>query len=129
MVIVPAAVLLIGLAQAALAVPPGNELTTTKEEKILGAWRGQTGCAGNLVFRADGTYEWKQRGPGGDDSAGTWKVRGDGLPATLVLTCKKSEFLEEVGKTIEVTLIRLDDESLAVKYASQTVDRYARVKK
>src|SRR5262245_3779452 len=117
-VIVPAAaVLLVGLAWVVLAapVPPprvrGKELAAL-ERKLLGAWKGQSGCAGDFLFRADGTYELKGRGPGGNDSSGTWKVRGGALPATLVLTCKTSDIRGEVGKTTEVKLIRLDGEAL-----------------
>ena len=133
MVIVPAAaVLLVGLAHVVLAEPPGKERgkeLAALEQKMLGAWKGQTGCAGNFLFRADGTYELTEYGPGPYDSAGTWKVRWDALPPTLVLTCKTSEIPDEVSKTTEVKLIRLDDESLAVKHANPDVDRYARVKK
>jgi hypothetical protein len=133
MVIVPAAaVLLVGLAQVVLAEPPGKERgkeLAALEQKMLGAWKGQTGCAGNFLFRADGTYELKEYGPAPYDSAGTWKVRWDALPPTLVLTCKTSEIPDEVGKTTEVKLIRLDDEGLAVKHANPDADRYARVTK
>ena len=132
-VIVPAAaVLLVGLAQGVLAEPPederGKELTAL-EQKMLGVWKSRGGCDGHFVFRADGTYELTEYGPGLDDNAGVWKVRWDALPPTLVLTCKTSEIPDEVGKTTEVKLIQLDDKSLAVKHANPDVDRYARVKK
>jgi len=112
---------------AAQADNARKELATL-EQKLLGAWKGQIGCDGRLLFRADGTYEFKEYGPAPDDSAGTWKVRWDALPPTLVLTCKTSEVPEEVGKTMEVKLIQLDDKSLAFKYADQTVGHYTRVK-
>jgi hypothetical protein len=132
MMIVPvAAVLLVGLTQAVLAEQPGKELAAL-EQKMVGAWKGRGGCDGHFVFRADGTYELKDHGPAGDDSAGTWKVRWDALPPTLLLTCKTSEFPEEVGKTREVTLIKLDDKSLAIGYANQNGSpsgQYTRVKK
>ena len=72
------------------------------------------------MFRADGTYELKRYGPGGDDYAGTWTVRWDALPPTLVLTCKTSE-IPELGK---LKLIQLDDETLVAGDG-----RYAREKK
>jgi hypothetical protein len=99
------------------------------ENKILGIWKGRGGCNGRFVFRADGTYELTGYGPAGDDSAGTWSVRWDALPATLVLTCKTADFRDAIGKTVEVKLIRLDDNNLAIKYASKEIGRYTRVKK
>ena len=132
MVIVPAAaVLLVGLAQAVLAERPEKELAVL-EKKMLGAWKGQTGCDGNFLFRADGTYELTEYGPAPHDSAGTWKVRWDALPPTLVLTCKAAEIPDEVGKTTEVKLIKLDAKSLAIEYTSQNGNppgHYTRVKK
>jgi hypothetical protein len=133
MVIVPvAALFLVGLAPVVLAEPPGEERgkeLAALEQKLLAPWKGQTPCAGNFRFRADGTYELTGYGPAPYDSAGTWTVRWDALPPTLVLTCKTSEVPDEVGKTTEVKLIELDDKNLAVKCASPDVDRYARAKK
>src|SRR5262245_7847389 len=132
MVIVPAAVLLVGLTSVAPAEPTGDERgkkLAALEQKLLGAWKGQTGCAGSFLFRADGTYELTGYGPAPYDSAGTWKVRWDALPPTLVLTCKTSEVPEEVGTTTEVKLTQLDEKNLAVQRASPDVDRYARAKK
>jgi hypothetical protein len=129
--VVTAAVLSVGMAPVP-AQPPGNEWgkeLAALEQKMLGDWKGQTGCAGNFLFRADGTYELTGYGPAPYDMAGTWKVRWDALPPTLVLTCKASEVLEEIGKITEVKLVRLDGESLAVEHADQTVGRYAREKK
>jgi hypothetical protein len=129
-VIVPAAaVFLVGLAQVVLAKPPGR---AALEQKIFGTWKGKTTCDGCLVFRADGTYELTEYGPASDDSKGTWKVRGDSLPATLVLTCKTSAIPDEVDKTTEVKLIKLDDKSLVIAYANQNGSpsgHYTRVKK
>src|SRR5262249_3547309 len=85
------------------------------EQKMLGVWEGQGGCDGRLVLRADGTYELTRFGPAGQDSAGTWKVRWDALPATLVLSCTTSKIPEEVGKTREVKLTRLDDKRLTLE--------------
>jgi hypothetical protein len=126
-----AAALLVGLAQVVLAQTPRQEFTAL-EQKMLGEWKGQTGCDGRLVFRADRTYELKEYGPAPYDSAGTWKVRWDALPPTLVLTCKTSEVRDEVGKATEVKLIKLDDKSLAIEYMNQNGNppgQYTRVKK
>jgi hypothetical protein len=135
MVIVSAAtVLLIGLAQGGSAETRGKERgkeLTALEQMMHGVWKGR-GCDGRLVFRADGTYELTEYGPAPYDKAGTWKVRWDALPATLVLTCKTSEIPDEVGKTTEVKLVKLDDKSLAIEYANQNGSpsgHYTRVKK
>jgi hypothetical protein len=106
----------------------GKELAAL-EKKMLGIWKGRGGCDGRLVFRADGTYELTEYGPAPYDSAGTWRVRWDALPATLVLTCKTAEVPDAVGKTMEVKLINLDDNRLAFKYASNEIGHYTRVKK
>jgi hypothetical protein len=100
------------------------------EQKMVGEWKGRIGCDGRFLFRADGTYELTEYGPAGDaDSAGTWKVRWDALPPTLVLTCKTSKIPNEVGKTTEVKLLKLDDKSLAIDAADQSLGHYTRVKK
>ena len=119
--VVAAVALLVGLSPVVLAEPPakerGKELAAL-ERKLLGAWEGKTGCDGHFVFREDGTYTLKGFGPAAHDSAGTWKVRWDALPPTLVMTCKDSGIPEEVGTVREVKLIKLDDNGLAIKYAN-----------
>jgi hypothetical protein len=115
--IVPAAVLLVGLALEGLGEQPGKD-PRGLEQKLLGEWKGRTTCDGRLVFRADGTYALTEYGPANDDSRGTWKVRGDALPATLVLVCKTSEVEDQVGKTTEVKLVQLDAKRLAIEYAT-----------
>jgi hypothetical protein len=116
LVIVPAAaVLWVGLTQLVLAVPAGKareKRPAALEQKMVGVWKGQGGCDGRLVFRANGTYELTGYGPGGNNSKGTWKVRWDELPPTLVLTCTIK------GKSMEVKLIKLEDRNLVVKYAN-----------
>jgi hypothetical protein len=131
--IVPAAVVLfIGVAQAVLAAPPtkepGKEVAGL-EKKLLGDWQGYEGCSGKYAFRADGTYKLTNFGPGGDGSAGTWKVRWDALPPTLVLTCKESELDEEIGKDTKLMLLELNDAILTLEYEHKTVFHYARPKK
>jgi hypothetical protein len=135
MILPSAAVLLVGLAQMVLAEPPGKvrrQELAALEQKMVGAWRGQGPCDGRFLFRADGTYALTEYGPGNDDTQGTWKIRWDALPATMVLICKTSEFQGDVGKTTEVKLIKLDDKSLAIEYANQNGSpsgHYTRVKK
>jgi len=124
-------------AQEVAVEKPGKGDLTKLEKKMLGTWKRQTPCAGDFLFRANGTYELVKYGPGGEDRAGVWKVRWDALPPTLVLTCRTStsDLPDEVGQITEVKLLRLDDESLAVDHGqpvhgqpSASVERYARVK-
>lgn len=124
--ILAAAVLM--MAPAPFSGDRGKELIAL-EQKLIGDWKAQSPCGGRFVFRADGTYELKDYGPAPYDSAGSWKVRWDALPPTLELTCKTSDIPEEVCKTTEVKLTRLDGAGLAVKHACQDEARYARVKK
>jgi len=126
------AAVLAGLSQFVLAAPIGKERArdlAALEQKVVGTWEGQTGCAGTFIFHADGTYDLKGYGPAPYDAAGTWSVRWDALPPTLILTCKSSDLAEEIGKTMELKVTRLDDGNLAVKHASQTVERYSRLRK
>jgi hypothetical protein len=126
-----AAALLVGLVQLALAEPtnePGKEVAAL-EKKLLGAWRGQEGCSGRYVFCADGTYELAGFGPAANETAGTWKVRWDALPPTLVLTCKTSESDDEIGKDTELKVQQLEDASLTLLYPDKMVFHYERPKK
>ena len=82
------------------------------EKKPLGEWSGQGPCVGGLTLGADGTFKRTLHGPGGNNSAGTWAVRWDALPPTLVLTCTTSDSPAYLRKT-EVKLVRLDDGGLA----------------
>jgi len=130
-----AAVLLVGLAQVIWAVPAGKAREkgpAVLEQKLVGVWKGLGGCDGRLVFRADGTYELTGYGPAGRNSKGTWKVRWDTLPPTLVLTCTTSQLQEQKGKSREVKLIKLDDKNLVFKYANPNGSpsgHYTKVKK
>ena len=128
LVAVSLAVLLVGMAQLSLAEPPRKEVGAL-EQKLVGAWKGQSPCAGTILFRADGTYERTGYGPAAYDSSGTWKVRWDALPPTMVLTCKTSDGDDEIGKTTELKLDKLDDDQLGLSRAKQDPERYARMKK
>ena len=119
----------------AVPAPPADhdakKVLAALEQKMLGEWNGGA-CDGRFFFRADGTYELTGYGPGASDSRGVWKIRWDALPPTLVLTTKTAELEEEIGKTLEVKLIRLDDKSLAIEYANSNGSpsgQYARAKK
>lgn len=129
LIIPVAALLMVALAPLVFS-EPNAKVRPSMDQKIVGVWEGRSGCAGNFVFRADGTYELTGYGPAPIDSSGTWKVQGDSLPAVLILKCKKSDLEEEEGKSSMLTLIRLDDEGLIVRRANQTdADRYGRAKK
>lgn len=131
--VIPAAVVLvIGLVQSVGAEPPmkgpGKEVAAL-EKKLQGEWEGYEGCSGTYVFRGNGTYKLTGFGPGGDATAGTWKVQWDALPPTLVLTCKESELDEEIGKDTRLKLLELDDAILTLEYEHKTVLHYAHPKK
>ena len=99
-------------------VPPAppKEVTPAIEKKLVGDWKGEGPCDGRLFFRADGTFSRTDYGPGGISMTGTWKVRWDALPPTLILT-QKIEDGSVSEKPREVKLLRLDD--LVLEYGSE----------
>jgi hypothetical protein len=100
------------------------------ERKLHGAWKGGA-CQGDWVFGPDGTFELKHYTPGGNRLTGTWEVRWDALPPTLVLTCLTSDDPGRfpAGKMPEVKLLQLDDEALAYQYPGGKPIRCTRLKK
>ena len=124
-----AVVLLLGVAPRVAAEKPASD-PAALERQLYGTWTGTGPCDGGLTIRPDGTYERKLHGFGGNNSDGTWEVRWDSLPPTLVLICKTSDDPVYVGKQ-DVKLIQLDDQYLAFKYPSgqTTPVRYSRAKK
>ena len=92
-------------------------------------WEAGRDCVGDLTLRADGTFERQHYSPGNNKLTGTWEVRWNALPPTLVLTCKTSNDPDFVGKTWEVKLTQLDDEILAYQFPWGGMHRYKRVKK
>ena len=120
--ILAAFVLLVTVA-AGFAEPPALA------RRRVGDWKGRIACDGTLHLRADGTYALKAYGPAPYDSAGVWKLRGDAVPATLVLTCKSSEVEDEVGKSMQFKLVKLDNANLDIEYDSQLVGHYTRMTK
>jgi hypothetical protein len=111
------------LAFLAVAVLPAAPLPPTKasrdlaalEKKLHGTWVGEAACQGGLVLRSDGTYARTNYGPGAANSSGTWTVRWDALPPTLVLDCKEADDPDEVRRD-EVKVVRLDNGKLAFTY-------------
>jgi hypothetical protein len=97
------------------------------ESKLCGTWKGEGPCMGGLTLHADRTYERKWQGPSGNNSAGTWELRWDALPPTLILTCKTSDDSAYIGEKV-MKLVQLDDKALAFKYpSSESPTHFARV--
>jgi uncharacterized protein (TIGR03067 family) len=104
-----------------------KEASVALEWKLLGGWQGGA-CVGELTLRADGTFERQHYSPGNHELTGTWRVRWNALPPTLVLTCKASDYAGYVGKTEEVHLMQLNEEALAYQYRGEGQPvRYTRV--
>ena len=102
---------------------------------LHGEWKGGA-CVGDYTFNSDGTFELRHFTPGNNTLAGTWSLRWDALPPTLVLTSIASDFTkkdpsrkeyEYLGKTLEVKLIQLNDEVLVYQYPDGLTKRYERV--
>jgi hypothetical protein len=92
------------------------------EQKLLGIWRGPA-CVGNLTFNPDGSFERQHFTPGANTVAGTWFLRWDALPPTLVLKYKTSDFKKKdasradyAGTIEELKLVELSDEALAYRF-------------
>jgi hypothetical protein len=125
----------ISSAQTARTTGKPQEPSVALEKKLHGAWEADDmDCVGDLTLRADGTFERQHYSPGNNKLAGTWEVRWNALPPTLVLTCKTSDYSGDVGKTSEFKLTQLDDEYLAYEYPGEPNPgvhsaRYKRAKK
>ena len=66
----------------------------------------------------------------GHPLTGTWAVRWDALPPTLVLTCKDADDPRYIGTTEAVKLVQLDDAALAWQRAGvEQPVRFERPKK
>jgi hypothetical protein len=102
------------------------------ERKLHGKWNGPA-CGGNWTFAADGTFEAEHYTPAGNVLTGTWEVRWDALPPTLIRTCKTSDDPEMVDKSWEVKLIHLEANAFGCQYPHQYpkghVDRFTRAEK
>jgi hypothetical protein len=103
----------------------GAELAAL-EQKLLRTWTGPD-CGGDFTFKADGTFEVQHYSPGNNTFAGTWSLRWDALPPTLLLTFKTSDYKKRnpsgpeykyVGKTLEAKLLELNSDVLAFQVAN-----------
>lgn len=118
------------LITSAHAADKPKDAEAALQRKLHGVWKGPA-CGGDWTYKADDTFDAVHYSPGNNTLSGTWEVRWDALPLTLVRTCKASDDPDLVGKTWEVKLVELDDEALAYQYPDQypkghTV-RYTRV--
>ncbi len=117
-------------AQTARTADKPKEPLVALEKKLHGAWEADDMvCVGDLTLRADGTFERQHYSPGNNKLTGTWEVRWNALPPTLVLACKTSNDPDFVGKTWEFKLTQLDDETLVCQFPGGGTHRYKRVKK
>ena len=126
-------------AQTARTADKPKDPPVALEKKLHGAWEADDmDCVGDLTLRADGTFERQHYSPGNNKLTGTWEVRWNALPPTLVLSCKTSDDPDLVGKTSEVKLTQLDDQTLAYQFPgyrppgeppNPATHRYKRVKK
>jgi hypothetical protein len=103
------------------------------ERKLHGDWKGPA-CGGVWTFAPDGTYAVQHYTPGNNKLTGSWQMRWNALPPTLVLTCKTTDAADRlpVGQTWELKLVQLEDEALAWQWPedpSEFTSRYERVKR
>lgn len=90
--------------------------------KLQGEWVGGGACQGDVTFKADGTYSWLHYGPGDATVVGTWSLRWDALPPTLVLTSTASNDKDYIGTTAEVKVLRLDGKTLVYEQNRHKVE-------
>lgn len=127
---VPTTVVLAALSLPVGAAPPAHRAAagpTALERKLHGKWTGPA-CGGDLVLRANGSFERQHYGPANQSLSGTWAVRWDALPPTLVLTCKDADYAGTIGTVQEVKVVQLDDETLTCQHGRNDPTRYKRVK-
>ncbi|WP_020475534.1 hypothetical protein [Zavarzinella formosa] len=113
--------------------PPVNEKpkegSAALEQKLLGDWKGGP-CQGDWTFMPDGAFNLSAYSPGGIKADGTWKVRWDALPPTLMITFKTSDDDDMVGKTWELKLLELDDNAVSWQHpANEKPTKHVRRKR
>ena len=83
-----------------------------------------------MTLRGNGTFARRHYGPDNQALSGTWKVRWDALPPTLVLTCTDADHPGDIGTVQEVKVVQLDAATLAYQQAgADQPARYTRPKK
>jgi hypothetical protein len=126
------------LVASLVVITPGQTADKPKEgpvgleRELQGMWKGPA-CGGDWTFGADATFAVKHYSPGNNQLTGSWEVRWNALPPTLVLTVKTSDAPEriKVGETWEVKLVQLNDEALAYEWPQKPGQaiHWTRVKK
>jgi len=113
-----AAVFFIAVSSTVLAAdPPKATELAALEKKLVGAWIGQGGCDGRMVFQADGTYHVTEWTVGLIWGTGTWKIDWSELPPTLILSPTEIELaIDDKAKPIKVFLRTLNDKALNFEY-------------
>src|SRR5688572_25898464 len=91
MLLLLASLAFITSAQTARTADKPREPLVALEKKLHGMWESGRDCVGDLTLRADGTFERLHYSPGNNKLTGTWELRWNALPPTLVLTCKDSD--------------------------------------
>jgi hypothetical protein len=123
------ALLAASLLPATAAQPAGRSegAPVALERKLWGTWRGGA-CGGDLILKPNRAFERRHYGPAGQALSGTWAVKWDALPPTLVLTCTDADWPGDIGTKQEVQLVQLDTDGLAYQHpGSDQLTRYARV--
>jgi hypothetical protein len=127
--------LLLGMASAIPAQPAPapdavakGETLIALERKLLGIWQGPA-CGGDYDFKSEGTFTCRNYTPGQNTLTGTWSLRWDALPPTLVLLTKTSDFKQKypkdreydyLNKPLELKVLKLDAEKLVLKFPDAT---------
>lgn len=118
------ALLLLASPETPTAAPPTP--LQALENKLQGAWKGKGPCDGELLIRADGTFQRRHFSPGNNSLSGKWQVRWDALPPTLVLVCETSDRDFFVGKTTQLAVLTLNEADLVYRHPSQSKTHYTR---
>src|SRR5262245_44753422 len=102
-----AALLAASLVPTTPAPPAGRAdgVPVALDRKRWGTWHGGA-CAGDLTLRRNGRFERRHYGPANHSLSGTWAVRWDALPPTLVLTCTDADWAGEIGTKQEVKVVQ-----------------------
>jgi hypothetical protein len=127
--IVVAVLLISALAASAVPAPPAkpNKEISALEAMLHGEWKGK-GCDGQITFRADGTYERKRYGPVGVSCSGTFEVRWDSLPPTLVLSSCQRNGKALTSTTQEAKIVMLNDSAFSYQFTdNERAAAYERV--